>query len=135
MNPRESDRSGPRGVAGTVAVGRGRGVGVGATPPRRVTEPPARTARRTMRRGMPIQKMNGWASFARTNHRSPARPVPAAKVAVARPTGATSYRPDRRLDRRAVDRVLVAVDLETTGYEAETEEIIEIGAVRVTVSS
>jgi predicted DnaQ family exonuclease/DinG family helicase len=33
-----------------------------------------------------------------------------------------------------VDRVLVAVDLETTGYEAETEEIIEIGAVRVTVS-
>jgi predicted DnaQ family exonuclease/DinG family helicase len=34
-----------------------------------------------------------------------------------------------------VDRVLVAVDLETTGYEAETEEIIEIGAIRVTVSS
>jgi len=33
-----------------------------------------------------------------------------------------------------VDRVLVAVDLETTGYEAETEEIIEIGAIRVTVS-
>jgi DNA polymerase-3 subunit epsilon/ATP-dependent DNA helicase DinG len=33
-----------------------------------------------------------------------------------------------------VDRVLVAVDLETTGYEAETEEIIEIGAIRLTVS-
>ena len=33
-----------------------------------------------------------------------------------------------------MDRVLVAVDLETTGYEAETEEIIEIGAIRVTVS-
>jgi DNA polymerase-3 subunit epsilon/ATP-dependent DNA helicase DinG len=33
-----------------------------------------------------------------------------------------------------VDRVLVAVDLETTGYEAETEEIIEIGAIRVMVS-
>jgi DNA polymerase-3 subunit epsilon/ATP-dependent DNA helicase DinG len=33
-----------------------------------------------------------------------------------------------------VDRILVAVDLETTGYEAETEEIIEIGAIRVTVS-
>ena len=33
-----------------------------------------------------------------------------------------------------MDRVLVAVDLETTGYEAETEEIIEIGAVRLTVS-
>ncbi len=30
---------------------------------------------------------------------------------------------------------MVAVDLETTGYEAETEEIIEIGAIRVTVSS
>jgi predicted DnaQ family exonuclease/DinG family helicase len=29
---------------------------------------------------------------------------------------------------------LVAVDLETTGYEAETEEIIEIGAIRLTVS-
>jgi predicted DnaQ family exonuclease/DinG family helicase len=34
-----------------------------------------------------------------------------------------------------VDRVLVAVDLETTGYEAESEEIIEIGAIRLTVSS
>ena len=34
-----------------------------------------------------------------------------------------------------MDRVLVAVDLETTGYEAETEEIIEIGAIRLTVSS
>jgi DNA polymerase-3 subunit alpha (Gram-positive type) len=33
-----------------------------------------------------------------------------------------------------VDRVLVAVDLETTGYEAETEEIIEIGAIRLTVA-
>jgi predicted DnaQ family exonuclease/DinG family helicase len=33
-----------------------------------------------------------------------------------------------------VDRILVAVDLETTGYEAETEEIIEIGAIRLTVS-
>ncbi|HYU81423.1 MAG TPA: exonuclease domain-containing protein, partial [Candidatus Polarisedimenticolia bacterium] len=33
-----------------------------------------------------------------------------------------------------MERVLVAVDLETTGYEAETEEIIEIGAIRVTVS-
>jgi predicted DnaQ family exonuclease/DinG family helicase len=33
-----------------------------------------------------------------------------------------------------VDRVLVAVDLETTGYEALTEEIIEIGAIRLTVS-
>ena len=33
-----------------------------------------------------------------------------------------------------MDRVLVAVDLETTGYEAETEEIIEIGAIRLTVS-
>jgi DNA polymerase-3 subunit epsilon/ATP-dependent DNA helicase DinG len=32
-----------------------------------------------------------------------------------------------------VDRILVAVDLETTGYEAETEEIIEIGAIRVIV--
>jgi Rad3-related DNA helicase/DNA polymerase III epsilon subunit-like protein len=30
--------------------------------------------------------------------------------------------------------MLVAVDLETTGYEAETEEIIEIGAIRLTVS-
>jgi Rad3-related DNA helicase/DNA polymerase III epsilon subunit-like protein len=34
-----------------------------------------------------------------------------------------------------VERILVAVDLETTGYEAETEEIIEIGAIRLTVSS
>jgi predicted DnaQ family exonuclease/DinG family helicase len=33
-----------------------------------------------------------------------------------------------------VDRILVAVDLETTGYEAETEEIIEIGAIRLTAS-
>ena len=33
-----------------------------------------------------------------------------------------------------MDRILVAVDLETTGYEAETEEIIEIGAIRVIVS-
>jgi DNA polymerase-3 subunit epsilon/ATP-dependent DNA helicase DinG len=33
-----------------------------------------------------------------------------------------------------VDRILVAVDLETTGYEAETEQIIEIGAIRLTVS-
>jgi predicted DnaQ family exonuclease/DinG family helicase len=33
-----------------------------------------------------------------------------------------------------VERILVAVDLETTGYEAETEEIIEIGAIRLTVS-
>jgi DNA polymerase-3 subunit epsilon/ATP-dependent DNA helicase DinG len=33
-----------------------------------------------------------------------------------------------------LDWALVAVDLETTGYEAESEEIIEIGAVRVTVS-
>ena len=33
-----------------------------------------------------------------------------------------------------MDRVLVAVDLETTGYEAESEEIIEIGAIRLTVS-
>ena len=33
-----------------------------------------------------------------------------------------------------MDRVLVAVDLETTGYEAETEEIIEIGAIRLTVT-
>ena len=32
-----------------------------------------------------------------------------------------------------MDRILVAVDLETTGYEAETEEIIEIGAIRVLV--
>jgi predicted DnaQ family exonuclease/DinG family helicase len=33
-----------------------------------------------------------------------------------------------------VDRILVAVDLETTGYEAATEEIIEIGAIRLTVT-
>ena len=33
-----------------------------------------------------------------------------------------------------MDRFLVAVDLETTGYEAETEEIIEIGAIRLSVS-
>jgi len=33
-----------------------------------------------------------------------------------------------------VDRILVAVDLETTGYEAESDEIIEIGAIRLTVS-
>ena len=33
-----------------------------------------------------------------------------------------------------MDRILVAVDLETTGYEAETEEIIEIGAIRVVVA-
>ena len=33
-----------------------------------------------------------------------------------------------------MDRFLVAVDLETTGYEAETEEIIEIGATRLSVS-
>ena len=84
---------------------------------------------------MPIQKTNGWASFPRTNHRSSARPVPAGSVADARQAGATSHRPNGRLDRPAVDRVLVAVDLETTGYEAESEEIIEIGAIRVTVSS
>ncbi len=84
---------------------------------------------------MPIQKTNGWASFPRTNHRSSALRLPAGSVADARPTGATSHRPNGRLDRRAVDRVLVAVDLETTGYEAETEEIIEIGAIRLTVSS
>ncbi|HEY7624566.1 MAG TPA: exonuclease domain-containing protein, partial [Candidatus Limnocylindria bacterium] len=40
-----------------------------------------------------------------------------------------------RLDRRALDRVLVSVDLETTGYEAETERIIEIGAVRVALAA
>ena len=51
------------------------------------------------------------------------------------PFGATSSRPPRRLDGRALDRILVAVDLETTGYEAETEEIIEIGAIRLTVSA
>lgn len=33
-----------------------------------------------------------------------------------------------------LDRILVAVDVETTGYEAETEEIIEVGAIRLTVS-
>ena len=33
-----------------------------------------------------------------------------------------------------MDRILVAVDLETTGYEPETEEIVEIGAIRMTVS-
>src|SRR3989475_3754688 len=135
MSPRESERSGPAGVAGAVRVGSDRGVGVGADSPRRATEPPARTASRTIRRRtVPIQNKTGWASLPRTNHRSPARSVPAAKVALARPTGATSSRPTRRLDRRAVDRVLVAVDLETTGYEAESEEIIEIGAIRLTVS-
>src|SRR5947207_14871303 len=137
MNPRESEKSGPGGVGETVGGTRGEGVRVGADSPRRTTDPPARTANkpmRTMRRTMPIRKTNGWAPFPRTNHRSPARSVPAAKVASARPTGATSYRPTRRLDRRAVDRVLVAVDLETTGYEAETEEIIEVGAIRLTVA-
>src|SRR3954462_11136152 len=58
----------------------------------------------------------------------------ARKVAMARRAGATTHRPTRRLERRAVDQVLVAVDLETTGYEAETEEIIEIGAIRVRLS-
>src|SRR4051812_26101870 len=58
----------------------------------------------------------------------------ARKVAMARRGGATTHRPTRRLERRAVDQILVAVDLETTGYEAETEEIIEIGAIRVAVS-
>ena len=33
-----------------------------------------------------------------------------------------------------MDQILVAVDLETTGYEPETEEIVEIGAIRMTVS-
>src|SRR2546427_8409353 len=37
----------------------------------------------------------------------------------------------RRLDRQLLERELVAVDLETTGYEAESERIIEIGAVRI----
>src|SRR6266550_9368801 len=135
MNPRESERSGPAGGAGAVTMGSGMGVGVGADAPRRATEPPARTASRTIRRRtVPIQNKTGWASLPRTNHRSPARSVPAAKVALARPSGATSYRPTRRLDRRALDRILVAVDLETTGYEAESEEIIEIGAIRLTVS-
>ena len=49
-------------------------------------------------------------------------------------SGATPYRQTRRLDRQALDRILVAVDLETTGYEAETEAIIEIGAIRLTVA-
>ncbi|TME25302.1 MAG: 3'-5' exonuclease, partial [Chloroflexi bacterium] len=30
-----------------------------------------------------------------------------------------------------MERDLIAVDLETTGYEAQAEEIIEVGAVRV----
>ena len=33
-----------------------------------------------------------------------------------------------------LERTLVAVDLETTGYEPQTEGIIEIGAIRLTVS-
>src|SRR2546426_6024673 len=37
----------------------------------------------------------------------------------------------RRLDRQLLERELVAVDLETTGYEAQSERIIEIGAVRI----
>src|SRR2546428_10567892 len=37
----------------------------------------------------------------------------------------------RRLDRQLLEREFVAVDLETTGYEAESERIIEIGAVRI----
>ena len=48
---------------------------------------------------------------------------------------AAAWRDDRppawRLDRRALDRDLVAVDIETTGYEAESERIVEIGAIRV----
>jgi DNA polymerase-3 subunit epsilon/ATP-dependent DNA helicase DinG len=56
-------------------------------------------------------------------------------VAPARRTAARqSHRPTGRLDRRTLDRILVAVDLETTGYEPETEEIVEIGAIRLTVS-
>lgn len=44
--------------------------------------------------------------------------------------------PAWRLDRRNVlERELVAVDIETTGYEAESERIIEIGAVRIRVSA
>ena len=34
-----------------------------------------------------------------------------------------------------LERTLVAVDLETTGYEPQTEDIIEIGAIRLTVSA
>src|SRR6266480_3983446 len=34
-----------------------------------------------------------------------------------------------------LERILVAVDLETTGYEPQTEDIIEIGAIRLTVSA
>ena len=33
-----------------------------------------------------------------------------------------------------MERILVAVDLETTGYEPQNEDIIEIGAIRLTVS-
>ena len=34
-----------------------------------------------------------------------------------------------------MERILVAVDLETTGYEPLTEEIIEIGAIRLTLAA
>jgi len=34
-----------------------------------------------------------------------------------------------------LERILVAVDLETTGYEPQSEDIIEIGAIRLTVSA
>src|SRR6266513_2463759 len=34
-----------------------------------------------------------------------------------------------------LEQILVAVDLETTGYEPQTEDIIEIGAIRLTVSA
>jgi len=34
-----------------------------------------------------------------------------------------------------VERILIAVDLETTGYEPQSEDIVEIGAIRLTVSA
>ncbi|TMC42380.1 MAG: hypothetical protein E6J23_11330 [Chloroflexi bacterium] len=48
----------------------------------------------------------------------------------------TRHRLERRLDRRSpVERILIAVDLETTGYEPQSEDIVEIGAIRLTVSA
>src|SRR2546426_1510085 len=41
----------------------------------------------------------------------------------------------RRLDRQLLERELIAVDVETTGYEAQSERIIEIGAVRVRLAA
>ena len=34
-----------------------------------------------------------------------------------------------------MERILIAVDLETTGYEPQSEDIVEIGAIRLTVSA